>query len=89
MTVSNGVNLCDPCATSDGQIGQHGGDRAELIVCSAKEDIRSLSERVGLQCLQMNAHDRRFCGSSIATSLKLKWVEGSYALSEGEQISPA
>ena len=29
-----------------------------------------------------------FCGSSIATSLKLKLAEGSYALSEGEQVSP-
>ena len=42
----------------------YGGDRAQLIVCLAKEDIHFLSEKVRLRYLKMNAHIDGFCGSN-------------------------
>ena len=58
-----------------------------LIMCSAKEDIHSLSEKVCLWCLQMNAH-RRVLWIIDRNITKAQMSSGIITLSEGEQISP-
>ena len=56
-------------------------------MCSAKEDNHSLSEKVRLRCLQMNAH-RRVLWIIDHNITKAQMGSGIIILSEGEQISP-